>query len=112
MHRSLVIARTELSAFLRSKTFLIGLLLPPMAVLFASLVSSATQPRRPPPQEFRMGVVDPSENSARPSSKRPRRAMSSRNGKGGGWVLIPEQIARAIGRSTRSDAISKATEID
>jgi len=90
MRRSLVIARTELSAFLRSKSFLIGLLLPPAMAIFATLASSATQPPRPPPEIYRMAVVDPSGvfGKAIEQAAAKRNTETRQRGERG-WVLIP-----------------------
>jgi len=88
-----VVARAELLAFLRSKSFLIGLLLPPAMGTFAALASVSTQPPRPPPVEYRLVVVDPSGLFTKAIEQAAAKRNTETRGWGiEGWVLIPMQI--------------------
>lgn len=90
MRRSLVIARAELSAFLRSKSFLIGLLVAPAIGIFASFASIATQSPRPPPLVYRMAVVDPSGVFAKAIEQAAaKRNTETREHGERGWMMIP-----------------------
>jgi ABC-2 type transport system permease protein len=90
MRRSLVIARAELSAFLRSKSFLIGLLVPPAMAILAGFASFATQSPRPPPQVYRMAVVDPNGVFGKAIEQAVAKRNTETRMRGErGWVLIP-----------------------
>src|SRR5262245_12193109 len=89
MRRSLVIATTEFLAFLRSKSFLVGLLLPPAMGMLASLASISTQPPRSMPAEYRMVVIDPSGAFTKAIEKATaKRNTETREWGEKGWVLI------------------------
>jgi len=59
MRRALLIATTEFLAFVRSRTFLFGLILPPAIAAFAIYASTATQPAPQPPREYPVAILDP-----------------------------------------------------
>ena len=92
MRRSLVIARTELSAFLRSKSFLIGLILPPALGIFAVYASIATQPVRPSPRTYQLAILDPTGAFAKAIEQAAAKQNTETRTQGErGWILLAQR---------------------
>jgi ABC-type Na+ efflux pump permease subunit len=89
MRRSLFIATTEFLAFVRSKTFLFGLILPPAIGAFAIYASMATAPAHPPPREYPLAILDPVGSFAKAIEQAAAKQNTETRLQGQrGWILL------------------------